>query len=77
MHDIPHDKVRAIVAAEGYEKSGLLSHVLLSARKHGQEAGERDGHGAFTLALLSLLKKSGVDKLTYTDVIANLPDLPA
>ncbi|SJL15630.1 uncharacterized protein ARMOST_19133 [Armillaria ostoyae] len=76
-HDIPHDKARASVAAKRYEKTGLLLHVLLSACKHGQEASERDGHGAFTSVLLSLLKKSGVDKLTYTDVIANLPDLPA
>ncbi|KAK0234492.1 hypothetical protein EDD85DRAFT_792528 [Armillaria nabsnona] len=75
LDDIPHDKAWAIVAAKGYEKSGLLSHVLLSACKHGQEAGERDGHGIFTSALLSLLKKSSVDKLTYMDVIAHLPDL--
>ncbi|KAK0459037.1 hypothetical protein IW261DRAFT_1430074 [Armillaria novae-zelandiae] len=67
LHDIPHDKAWAIVAATGFEKT---------ACKHGQEASERDGHGTFTSALLSLLKKSGVDKLTYTDVIAHLPDLP-
>lgn len=76
LHDIPRGKSRAIVAAKGYEKTGLLSHMLISACKHGQEASERDGHGAFTSALLSLLKKSGVDKLTYADVIAHLPDLP-
>ncbi|KAG6906651.1 hypothetical protein DXG01_012737 [Tephrocybe rancida] len=37
---------------------------------------EREGRGAFTSALLTLLKRDGIDKLTYTDVITRLPDLP-
>ncbi|PBK59426.1 hypothetical protein ARMSODRAFT_797871 [Armillaria solidipes] len=77
LHNIPHDKARAIVAAQGCEKTALLSHVLLSACMRGQEARERDGHGAFTSALLSLLKKNGVHKLTYRDVINSLPNLLA
>ncbi|KAK0440562.1 hypothetical protein EV421DRAFT_1815745 [Armillaria borealis] len=76
LHDIEPD-ARASVVAKGFEKTGLLSHVLLSACKHGQEAGERGGRGVFTSALLSLLREKGVDKLTYKDVITNLPDLHA
>ncbi len=76
LHDIEPD-ARASLVAKGFETTGLLSHVLLSACKHGQEAGERDGHGIFTSALLSLLRESQVDKLTYRDMITNLPDLPA
>ncbi|PBK66463.1 hypothetical protein ARMSODRAFT_1021270 [Armillaria solidipes] len=76
LHGIEPD-ARASVVAKGFEKTGLLSHVLLSACKHGQEAGERDGRGVFTSALLSLLREKGVDKLTYKDVITSLPDLHA
>ncbi|KAK0234529.1 hypothetical protein EDD85DRAFT_922629 [Armillaria nabsnona] len=76
LHDIEPD-ARASDVAKGFEKSGLLSHVLLAACNHGQEAGERDGRGVFTSALLSLLREKGVGKLTYKDVIINLPDLHA
>ncbi|SJL15629.1 uncharacterized protein ARMOST_19132 [Armillaria ostoyae] len=76
LHDTEPD-ARASVVAKGFEKTGLLSHVLLSACKHGQEAGERDGRGIFTSALLSLLWEKGVDKLTYKDMITSLPDLHA
>ncbi|KAK0187314.1 hypothetical protein F5146DRAFT_985418 [Armillaria mellea] len=76
LRDIEPD-ARGCVVAKGFEKTGLLSHVLLSACKHRQEAGERDGRGVFTSALLSLLWEKGVDKLTYKDAITNLPDLYA
>ncbi|KAK0440550.1 hypothetical protein EV421DRAFT_1737216 [Armillaria borealis] len=59
LHDIEPD-ARASVVAKGFEKT---------ACKHGQEAGERDGRGVFTSALLSLLREKGVGKLTYKDVI--------
>ena len=74
LHDIEPD-ARASGVAKGFETTGLLSHVLLSACKHGQEAGERDGRGVFTSALLNLLREKGVDKLTYKDVISSLPDM--
>ncbi|KAK0486549.1 hypothetical protein IW261DRAFT_1456027 [Armillaria novae-zelandiae] len=73
LHDIEHARVSII--AKGSENAGLLSHVLLSACKHGQEAGERDGRGVFTSALLELLLEKGVDKLTYKEVITSLPDM--
>ncbi|KAK0214585.1 caspase domain-containing protein [Armillaria fumosa] len=61
VHDIEPD-AHASFVAKGFKKAGLLSHVLLSACKQGQEAAERGGHGAFTSAL---------------DVILNLPVLPS
>ncbi|KAG7440940.1 uncharacterized protein BT62DRAFT_1080460 [Guyanagaster necrorhizus] len=76
LHDIEPD-ARASVITKGFEKSGLSSHMLLSACKAGQAAMEKLGRGAFTSALLILLQDNGVDKLTYKDVITNLPDLPA
>ncbi|PBK98365.1 hypothetical protein ARMGADRAFT_1008792 [Armillaria gallica] len=73
LHDIAD--ARASVVANGFEKSGLLSHVLLSACRAEQTAKEKHGRGVFTSALLRLLREIGVDKLTYRDVITNLPDL--
>ncbi len=65
------------VVATGFEKLGLLSHVLLSACQAEQTAKEKHGCGVFTSALLGLLWEMGIDKLTYKDVIINLPDLHA
>ncbi|KAK0214569.1 hypothetical protein IW262DRAFT_1515117 [Armillaria fumosa] len=76
LHDIEPD-AHASFVAKGFKKAGLLSHVLLLACKQGQEAAERGGHGAFTSGLLSLLRQKDVDKLTYKDVILNLPVLPS
>ncbi|KAG6918442.1 hypothetical protein DXG01_014623 [Tephrocybe rancida] len=56
--------------------TGPISHVLLAACKPEQPAMERRGSGVFTSALLTLLKQEGIDKLTYTDIITRLPDLP-
>ena len=75
LHDIAD--ARASAVATGFEKSGLLSHVLLSACQAEQTAKEKHGRGVFTSALLSLLREKGVDKLTYKDVIIDLPDLHA
>ncbi|KAK0440556.1 hypothetical protein EV421DRAFT_2036766 [Armillaria borealis] len=75
LHDIEPD-ARASVVAKGFEKTGLLSHVLLSGQAE-QTAMEKYGRGVFTSALLSLLREKGVDKRTYKDVIINLPDLHA
>ncbi|KAK0452944.1 uncharacterized protein EV420DRAFT_1481938 [Desarmillaria tabescens] len=68
---------QASVAGEGFRKTGLSSHMLLSACKADQMARETAGSGIFTSALLNLLEKSGVDRLTYKDIIAKLPDLPS
>ncbi|KAK0486539.1 caspase domain-containing protein [Armillaria novae-zelandiae] len=74
LHDIEPD-ARASLVAKGFEKSGLLSHVLLSACQAEQTAMEKHGRGVFTSALLGLLRERGVDKLTYKDLITDLPDL--
>lgn len=42
----------------------------------GQYAVEMQGHGVFTTALLSLLRREQYDRLTYQDVIMQLPELP-
>ncbi|KAF9070088.1 caspase domain-containing protein [Rhodocollybia butyracea] len=68
---------RATAVAQGFEKTGIRSHVLLAACTHNQLAQERQGRGMFTSELLSLLKEKGVDKLSYNDVVMMLPDLPA
>ncbi|KAG6901492.1 hypothetical protein C0995_011170 [Termitomyces sp. Mi166 len=60
-----------------YPKIGMHSHVLLAACKQGQSAYEIRNHGVFTSALLSLLEQEGIQRLTYTDVIRRLPDLPS
>ncbi|KAK0218653.1 caspase domain-containing protein [Armillaria fumosa] len=74
LHDIESD-ARASIISNGFKTTGLLSHVLLAACRHGQEAGERHGRGIFTSALLDLLQEKGVDELTYKDVITSLPDM--
>ncbi len=71
---ISPDCVSSIPAA--YEKTGLISHVLLAACMRGQFAVEMQGGGAFTTALLSLLGRERYDRLTYQDVIMRLPELP-
>ncbi|KAF5331748.1 hypothetical protein D9758_017194 [Tetrapyrgos nigripes] len=72
--DLESSRISAI--AKGSENVGLQSHVLLTACLPHQEAKERHGAGAFTSALLTLLREQGLDQLTYRGVIANLPDLP-
>jgi hypothetical protein len=67
---------RGSSVAPGYEKTGLRSHTLLAACKQDQQAYERNARGAFTSALLKLLEKDGVDKLTYGEAITRLEDLP-
>ncbi|KAG6914881.1 hypothetical protein DXG01_014760 [Tephrocybe rancida] len=63
-----------VQGSSAYDCISLSSHVLLAACKD-QPAMERQGHGAFTSALLNLLKQEGIDKLAYTDVITHMPDL--
>ncbi|KIY65948.1 hypothetical protein CYLTODRAFT_399590 [Cylindrobasidium torrendii FP15055 ss-10] len=70
------DGGRAISIAKGFEQAGLRSHVLLAACNETQVAKERGGRGVFTSSLLDLLEKEGFDKLTYSDCIEQLPDLP-
>ncbi|KAK0471052.1 caspase domain-containing protein [Armillaria novae-zelandiae] len=66
------ENARSTHVPEKYEKANELSHVLLSACKQGEKAIEKNGRGAFTSALLDLLQKKGVDKLTYEGVMTEL-----
>ncbi|KAI0313035.1 hypothetical protein OF83DRAFT_1176058 [Amylostereum chailletii] len=71
------DKDRAACVAKGFEKAGMASHTLLAACEAKQKAHESNRRGDFTSALLTLLRKDRVDRLTYEDVIMRLPDLPS
>ncbi|KAL0066446.1 hypothetical protein AAF712_006488 [Marasmius tenuissimus] len=73
--ELASDK-RATVAAKGYEKKGLQSHVLLAACRQGQTAKERQSSGAFTSQLIPLLREEGLDRITYKEIIKRLPELP-
>jgi hypothetical protein len=70
------DADRDMVDADGHENSGLASHVLLAAASSTEKARENRGRGIFTKALLELLRKESLAKLTYQDVIQRLADLP-
>jgi hypothetical protein len=51
------------------------SHVLLSACGSHGKAWEENGRGAFTDALIDTMRKYGVDKITYQNLIVALPGL--
>jgi hypothetical protein len=76
--DVLDDNQRAMIVAPGSENTALSSHVLLAASSASSCARETGGRGAFTQALLSLLRNPGkpLYTLTYLDIIDQLPDLP-
>jgi hypothetical protein len=53
---------------------GTASHVLLAACGASESAFEDDGRGAFTRALLDVMKL-GCRKLTYSEIIQKIPSL--
>lgn len=64
--------------ASGSLYKGVESHVLLAACAANETAME-DGspkRGLFTSALIALLRKDGVDKLTYADVLKRMETIP-
>ena len=69
---------RAGKAAFGSEYKGLRSHMLIAACGHLESAREiysdleKNHRGQFTIALLALFRREGVDKLTYTDICSRL-----
>ena len=64
----------SVVVDQGIVRfQGLESHVLLSACNPVQQAYELDGRGAFTAALMKLLRSTNLEKLSYTDIIRRLP----
>jgi hypothetical protein len=69
---------RAGHIAQGYERHGLASHVLLAGCKADETAKEFNQRGNFTGALLKLLRNRDVrlDAITYRQVIDKLDDIP-
>ena len=80
-HTIPADlddriwSDRAGCIPQGWAYHGLRSHVLLAACGEQEKAYERDGHGQFTTALLTTLKKASINSITYAEALRhiNLP----
>jgi hypothetical protein len=67
---------RGTSIAPGFLKSGIRSHVLLSACGAEETAKEEAGRGYFTKRLLDALEDIGADKVTYAGLIHQIPYLP-
>ena len=67
---------RATEIAPGFARTGLRSHVLLAACGAMETARETGGRGVFTKALLTLLRRDGVEKLRYSDVLKRMDAIP-
>jgi len=65
-------------ASADFEHKGLRSHMLIAACSHFESAKEcyidldKITRGQFTVALLALFRREGVDKLTYNDICSRL-----
>ncbi|KIK61890.1 hypothetical protein GYMLUDRAFT_260464 [Collybiopsis luxurians FD-317 M1] len=75
LRDLP-DQQRKVIISKEFEKSGAASHVLLAGCASHQTSKEILGRGRFTVALMSLLRKSDINTMTYQDVISRVDDLP-
>jgi hypothetical protein len=51
------------------------SHIHLAACGSREEAWEEHGRGVFTVALLKSIRASGVDKISYRNLMISLPML--
>lgn len=72
---LPEDISDVEPDALDYEKTGLASHVLLSACSATETSKEDHGRGLFTKALLEVLESGGIDKMTYEQLIECLPSI--
>lgn len=63
-------------AAPARHDQALGSHILLAACGADEYAKEQKCRGWFTKALLEVLYRVGAEKLTYSDLMKRLPDLP-
>ncbi|KAF8605216.1 hypothetical protein BDV93DRAFT_572816, partial [Ceratobasidium sp. AG-I] len=52
------------------------SHIFYAACGSAEKAWEQEGRGVFTVALLKTIRKSGVDRITYRNLMTSLPILP-
>lgn len=66
-----------LTTQSGFLRPDLSTHVLLAACKDQESAWESHGRGDFTAALLRILRRPGANKLTYVDLINELPILPS
>ena len=57
---------------ERVPRYGLASHILLAASLPSESARESDGRGAFTTALLRLLREVPPYKLRYREILGKL-----
>jgi Caspase domain len=62
-------------ALVGFQHHGLRSHVLLAACGAKELAFEQEGRGAFTSALLELLRTICAQNITYANLLQRLPTL--
>lgn len=51
------------------------SHIHFAACGSDEKAWEEEGRGAFTVALLKTIRASGIDKITYRNLMTALPML--
>jgi len=65
---------RAGSTAPGFERKGLKSHMLIAACSRSECAREtfveldKTTRGRFTVALLALFQRKGLDKLAYKNI---------
>jgi hypothetical protein len=68
---------RGAKVPSGFLRTGLSSHVILTACGANEVTSEDDtGRGFFTRALLKAFSKVDVNKVTYNDLVRNIPKLP-
>ncbi|PVF99196.1 hypothetical protein CPB86DRAFT_783999 [Serendipita vermifera] len=68
---------RGAKVPSGFLRTGLSSHIILTACGANEVTTEDDtGRGFFTRALLKALSKVDVNKVTYNDLVRNIPRLP-
>jgi len=60
----------------GFLHCGLRSHILLAACGENELAREKNGRGVFTQTLLDVLNTVGADKITYAELVKQMPLLP-
>jgi hypothetical protein len=66
---------RGVEIPSGFVRKGLRSHVLLAACHSEKSAYERTSRGLFTVALIDTLADIGIDNLTYTTLLDQMPPL--
>jgi hypothetical protein len=66
---------RATTTPTRFAHRALRSHVLLAACGAKEVAWEKEGRGAFTVAILKVLRDIGVENVTYNGLMGALPPI--